>query len=1074
MRDFLFARRRILFFLALMLGSVALRWPVLDRQIWNLDEGSTTTLAELVLDGQLLFRDGADNRTPLVPYVKAAILAVSGHWNMRAIHVAVALMAGATAVLVWQIGRRLGRESAGVFAALACFWLSAGFVSPGEGLSSHTSWFVIFFSALGFWFFADALRRLSPWAAGAAGVSFGLSYLAKQPGLLDFGVCLVIIGLAGIARDPARAWRLLPALVLGFLLPLAGTIAYFAHHGALDDLIFYSWTYNTQYYVPELPLELRLRAINVPWRLLSERVPAALVLGVVAAGGMTVVAFRRLAARAPLAAFEWLALGWSATGLLSTLLSGRQFEHYAIQLIPGLSLACGWVLALAADRVVAWWREHRRIAAGAVAAGIAAVFATLAIRTIGDIALVDRNDEGNNPAIGRLIQQRSRPADRLFIWGYMPEMYVFAQRLPATRYYYTNWVTGLIPWTNVDWLKDTAYAIIPGTPEILEADLERNHPALILDTGGLRGYYKYPLRHQPRLAARVARDFAEIEPGLLNPSGFRLYQRCVPASPATAWPDASPDPRVTLATVATANPENTAVTVGYPAGTTSLELYKDGRLYRQLALPPEQAGTAIFTLLGSDLAVGERRLQALARGRELLASSPATLRVHAPEPFVPNGPRLTLYHQEYPPLVAERQQGPVGAAENGWWSASAPARFVYERLPHLYGIEVEFKMSDVLGDRPERWKTDGIEVAIGLETASGRRTLLYRQGMDACHVPADRGLKKVRVLLPADQPGRPVILFSPGHVSDASCDWVWIKSVRGLGPPLNLSHRGELIAATSMDAPMGFAPLEQQGAKVLMAHAPSAVEIPYPVGAQRLSGVLGMLAEAWTGPKGSAGAAFEIWHVPPEGEPKQLLNMIVDPVHHEDNRGLLAFTVPLPAGATGLLRLTTRAAHPQDNSFNYTYWGELRAKTAAAEIVTPGAPIPCTTIEAKHGHDEFVVGGRVVTFVHSPSRLVFPVDQPYARLRGELGLMPGAYAPGESTDGARFLVEWEDDSGRSTVLWQRDLDPQNVAADRGFIPFSVDLPKEAKKGRLILSTDARPDRAYTRSWTFWHGLTLEP
>src|SRR6478609_56882 len=75
MTDFLFARRRALFFFVLVLGSVALRWPLLDRKIWNLDEGSTTTMAEMILHGQIPFRDAADNRTPLVPYLKAAVLA---------------------------------------------------------------------------------------------------------------------------------------------------------------------------------------------------------------------------------------------------------------------------------------------------------------------------------------------------------------------------------------------------------------------------------------------------------------------------------------------------------------------------------------------------------------------------------------------------------------------------------------------------------------------------------------------------------------------------------------------------------------------------------------------------------------------------------------------------------------------------------------------------------------------------------------------------------------------------------------------------------------------------------------
>jgi hypothetical protein len=64
-------------------------------------------------------------------------------------------------------------------------------------------------------------------------------------------------------------------------------------------------------------------------------------------------------------------------------------------------------------------------------------------------------------------------------------------------------------------------------------------------------------------------------------------------------------------------------------------------------------------------------------------------------------------------------------------------------------------MSAVFADQPERWKTAGIDFAIGLESPSGRHAILHREHVDACHVPGDRGLKKVRVLLPADQPGRP-------------------------------------------------------------------------------------------------------------------------------------------------------------------------------------------------------------------------------------------------------------------------------------------------------------------------------
>jgi len=88
----------------LLLTAIALRWPGLEKQVWNLDEGSTFTMAQIVRDGGVLYRDAADNRTPLVPYAKALILTFTGDWNIRSMHLALAAMLGLTAVWIWRIG----------------------------------------------------------------------------------------------------------------------------------------------------------------------------------------------------------------------------------------------------------------------------------------------------------------------------------------------------------------------------------------------------------------------------------------------------------------------------------------------------------------------------------------------------------------------------------------------------------------------------------------------------------------------------------------------------------------------------------------------------------------------------------------------------------------------------------------------------------------------------------------------------------------------------------------------------------------------------------------------------------
>jgi hypothetical protein len=1074
MPDFITRHRRLLFAVLLVAGTLALRWPTLARPVWNLDEGSTVTMAELILHGQVPYLDAADNRTPLVPYLKALVLALTGHWNTWAVHATLALMLGATAVLLWQTARRLGHEAVGVMAALVFFWLSAGLIPDIDGFTAHTGWFVIFFSSLGFWIWSGGITRGGRGRFFLAGVTFGLSALAKQPGLLDFGVTLVIGILLALFQRESRAWRQLPPLLLGFALPLAFTVVYFKWHGALDDLIFYAWTYNTKYYVPEVPLAGRLAAIRIPFVLLYERMPAILVLGLVAIPGLLWAALGQLRRQPAVAVLPWLILGWSASGFVSTVLSGRDFSHYSMQVIPGVSLAAGWVLAGLLQRAAAWRSAGRRIRWAMVQTIVLLIFASMAIPTVRWMSGLDLTD-GNNPAIGRFIRAHTRPDERIFIWGYMPEMHVYAQRLPATRFFYTNWVTGLIPWTNRDWFKDTKYAVIPGTPELLRQDFERHPPALVVDTNRLRSYLKYPLREQAWLWRKIQYEFAEVDPDLVDTWGLHIYRRIADAHYGAPFPAGTPVAEtVRLDAPARTPGETTPVKISFPAGTSFLELYKDGELYRRIACAPEKPGAVVFQAVAPDLPPGNRRLQAVVRGQQTLASAEKTLLVTPAVMQPPDGPRLEFEGQSFPPVVATNVYGAMHRFPNtDMWNAHAPARITFERPPALYGIEFEYGLDDVLAREPNRWKSDGVDVAVHFENAAGQNQVLFNRHLDARIYPGDQGLQKQKVLLPLNEPGRITVWVSPGHESDASADWAYVKSVRGLGAPFTLTFRDQKISATRIDSPFGASFFNEKGEEVLMLHAPSEIEFNLRPGMRRLAGIFGLLPSAWNGPKGSAGAIFEIWHVPPTGEPKLLHGQLVDPVHNPGHRGHQPFQVDLPQSAEGRIRLVARPSHPEDNSFNHTYWGALQALEFHAKITTPGEPLAESQIEARFGYGEMIEDRRKVLFAHAPSEIVFPLPRGLRRLAGEFGLLANAYSGPEATEGSRFIVEWENAAGQRTVVWQRDLDPQATSADRGFIPFTVDLP-DSGPVRLILRTDARPGHGFTRAWTFWHDLHLQP
>ncbi len=1070
--------RRLGFAVLLLVAALLLRWPSLDRQIWNLDEGSTITMAQQVLAGQVPYLEAADNRTPLVPYAKALILAVAGDWNTQAVHVVVALLLGLVAILLWQTARLYGQEPAGVFAAILFTWLCVGFLPAIDAMTAHTGWFMILFSSLGFWLFSLSIHRSSAWLALGAGVSFGLSSLSKQPGLLDFGVCIVILMLlTGFDREPrVHLGRVAAALIVGLAMPFTVTLAYFYHRGALADLIFYTWTYNTKYYVPEVPLEARLLAIRIPFELLLTRMPVILVLGLVGVAGLLGRVFGSLWHKTVRTALlPWLMLGWLAAGLLSTMLSGRDFSHYSIQVIPGICLTCGWVLARIREKSLQWRHAGQtgRWRAGQIA--VALTLLSVILPTLAWQRKLDTSD-GYSAEVGRLVQAHTRPTDRIFVWGYIPEMHVYARRLPSTRYFYTNWVTGLIPWTNIDWLKDTTYAIIPGAPETLQRDLERHPPAVIVDSGSVRGYLKYPLSAQSWLWSKIEHEFAEVEPDYAQSRGFRVYRRIVDALYGSPFPNQLPvSPQVRLEVSERTRAVTIPIRVTYPAGATSVELYKDGELYRRIECPPEQSGTVVFFTLGTDLPAGERRVQALVRGRHAAASQPQHFLV-SPDvpPPQPAGPPLEFDRQTLAPLEASNFHGQINrSADLKRWDAHAPAKLVYERPPGLYMLELEFGLEDVLYQQSAKNRTDGVDVIVQFINQAGKPLTLFHRHLNSQTTPGDVGLQKARVLLPLNEPGRIVLWMSPGSLSDASNDFAYWKTVKGSGAPGALFFRDQRINAIYLEATLGFHEQVQDRHKVVMVHAPSRLDFPLRRGMHRLTGTLGLLPAAWKGPQKSAGAVFEFWHVPTAGKPVLLHHHLADPGHDPAQRRAVSFSVNLPYPNEGLLRLVTRPAHPEDNAFNYTYWGPIVAEEFTATIPDADQPIRSTYAETTFGFAEMDESGQPVLFAHAPSRLVFPLPPGPRQLTGKVGLLAGAYSGPDATAGGLFMIEREDADGRRTLIWQRELNPRDSPADRGFIPFAVDLPG-GTSGRLILHTKARPGQGPSRSWTFWHDLRLNP
>jgi 4-amino-4-deoxy-L-arabinose transferase-like glycosyltransferase len=522
---------------ALLLGaSLWLRWPTLGFSLWNVDESIHAAAARAILDGGVLYRDAIDQRTPLSYYAVAGVFAVFGENNLWAVRCLIALIVAGTGWLLFLAGRTLHHADAGAAAAALYVLCATAVLFQGDANAANTEWFVAFFSSAAAAVFlaggpVPGARRLF-----ATGLLSGCAFLSKQPALLDLAAPAAVLLYVGWsqARSGRTVLLQLGVLAAGWLTPGLLAAGYLAVNGALGDAVFYTWTYNLSYYGPEITTADRLDSLLVPFRLIGGSQPWLLGLWAVAA----LLVLHRLLQRNPTPpeiarnpGLLFVAV-WSLAGLAGAASGGRGFDHYTIQFLAPFCLGAGLMLA----HLARWaWSGPGRMAGRITATFLLAVAAWQAVSAA--VAARSRTlPEDPSLRVSAYIREHSSPSDRIFVWGYHPDIYLYSDRRPASRFLYASFVTGLIPWTNTAPERDTAYAIVPGAMETLLQDLTKRPPVFIVDcsAGPNRHWQKYPLEKFPVLQEFIDRRYRVVEGGWFVPQGFRLYQRRSAAEQAAA------------------------------------------------------------------------------------------------------------------------------------------------------------------------------------------------------------------------------------------------------------------------------------------------------------------------------------------------------------------------------------------------------------------------------------------------------------------------------------------------------------------------------------------------------------
>ena len=444
--------------------------PAFFHRLLDGDEAVYGSIAVLMnMGGPLYAEGGVDNKPPGIFWVYAAVFRIFGAYQMSAVHAVAVLVMLATCVLIFIMGRQLANARAGVVAAVL-YGVMTGAGNP-RLLAANTEVFMMLPLAA---CFLLMLRRRWFWS--------GLLLVAAGAFRQSAAIQVLLLPMAVVYLDtPATRARAAALLAAGLAAGLVAGAGLVAVTGSLPG--FWHWTIGilTEYAGTNL-------TPAVLWQRAQDSVfPFALATAVLWAAAIAWATRWRRLDRGHRLVVAWLVLSG-----IGSLAGGHLSWHYFIQVMGPLALLSGFAIDHALGT-----RFGKQIAV-VVAAGVAVpALAWGAYDVSADPLTYDWSPPiAQHELVASYIRDHTRPKDRVFVWGDWPALYVESDRVMASRF--PGFLRGFDRGSArppISW--DTTADVWPE----LQADLERNPPALIVDTAaaGWSDFALYPMRNYPVL-----------------------------------------------------------------------------------------------------------------------------------------------------------------------------------------------------------------------------------------------------------------------------------------------------------------------------------------------------------------------------------------------------------------------------------------------------------------------------------------------------------------------------------------------------------------------------------------------
>jgi len=443
-----------------MLPISPLNMPFVRR-----DAGVFLYIGSRILDGYVPYKDIWDNKPPVIFYINALGLAISGDskWGGWLIEF-ILLFLGALVSL------KLIKSIFGTWPAVLslCLWLLS-FITIISGGNYATEYTIPLQFACLLLAYDSERRGTYSWRGYLIGLLSGIAFLTKQ-NTVGIGFAVVIYLLLGMlkARQREKAWPDLLLIFLGGMTPIVLMVSYLSIQGVFHQFWDAAFVYNFVRSSSDLISHIK-----------------SVVIGLIYLSTLTLLAFigwivnlllklGKLHINEPIerGAASFLSIGLIdlPIELLMSSFTGYSYRHYYLSLLPIYSVFAGFTFWMLITQISYsdLFRKQKRLLSICMTAIFIVPIAGAIVATIRDSNYPSTRGV-DYEGIVSYVESNTSEDDLVLIWGAETAINYSSRRLSPSRFVYQY------P------LYETGYTNEKIIEEFLE-DIVKNEPRLIIDT----------------------------------------------------------------------------------------------------------------------------------------------------------------------------------------------------------------------------------------------------------------------------------------------------------------------------------------------------------------------------------------------------------------------------------------------------------------------------------------------------------------------------------------------------------------------------------------------------------------